>query len=207
MPYYLADEALYSFASQHYAKKNDLISKEKMSIIDQMLHNNNTGVEYVKKRIAFLSGMTTEEVGRIGEDCFHAKYQAKIYPQMRILLTDLKDYGFEIWVLSASPELLYQQFVHEELGIPKDRILEVKSVVKNDTLTNTIVLPIPQDEGKAEALETFIKVRPMFVAGNSRGDMEMMNESVGMKFIVNPDNQKMQKGADSGEMNGYTVKS
>ncbi len=206
-PYYLADEALYSFAKKYYADKQDEFSKHKMQIIDQLLHGNNTGMQYVKERIDFLSGMTTEEVERIGEDCFHEKYQQKIYPQMRELLADLKEYDFEIWILSASPEILYQQFIHEELGIPVDRIIGVKSVIKNDTITNTLVMPVPQDEGKAEALQTFIKARPLFVGGNSRGDMEMMNESVGFKLIVNPDNEKTEKGVEAASMNGYTVKS
>ena len=205
VPYYLADEALYNFAKTHYAGKKDDLSKHKMEIVDRLLHGNNTGIEYVKERIDFLSGMTREEVEQIGEHCFHATYQQKIYPEMRELLANLKEYGFEIWILSASPELLYQQFVHQELGIPVDRILGVKSVVRNDTVTNTLVLPVPQDEGKAQALETFIKARPLFVAGNSRGDMEMMNESVGLKLIVNPDNSKVEKGEESGAMQGKTV--
>ncbi|MEO8109351.1 MAG: haloacid dehalogenase-like hydrolase [Ginsengibacter sp.] len=206
VPYYLADEALYGFAETHYADKKDELSKHKMHVINQLLHGNNTGVQYVKERIDFLSGMTTEEAERIGEDCFHAKYQQKIYPQMRELLADLQAYGFEIWILSASPEVLYQQFIHEELGIPLERILGVKSVVRNDTISNSLVLPVPQNEGKAEALQTFIKARPLFVAGNSRGDMEMMNTSVGIKLIVNPADTKVEKGTEAGAMNGYTVK-
>lgn len=206
VPYYLADEALYSFAKKQYADKQDDYSKHKMQVINQLLHGNNTGIEYVKERIDFLSGMTVKEAERIGKDYFHEKYQQKIYPQMRELLADLKAYGFEIWVLSASPEILYQQLIHEELGIPIDKIVGVKSVIKNDTITNTLVLPVPQDEGKAAALQTFIKAKPLFVAGNSRGDMEMMNESVGLKLIVNPDDEKVEKGFDAGAMEGYTVK-
>lgn len=206
VPHYLADEALYSFAQRTYAGKKDALSKKKMKIIDGMLHGNNVGTQYVQDRINFLSGLTKEEVMRIGEDCFHEKYQQKMYPQMRELLANLKEYGFEIWVLSASPELLYQQFVHRELGIPVNRILGVKSVVRNDTVTNMMVLPVPQDDGKADAIQTFIKARPLFAAGNSRGDMEMMNESVGLKLIVNPDDEKVEKGHEAGDMNGYTVK-
>lgn len=207
VPHYLADEALYHFAKVNYEGKKDAVSKQKMQIIDQLLNGNNVGLQYVSTRINFLSGMTPSEVSEIGKHLFHAKYQQKMYPQMRELLANLKEYGFEIWVLTASPELLYQQFVHEELGIPVDRILGVKSVIRNDTVTNTLVLPVPQDDGKADAIQTFIKARPLFVAGNSRGDMEMMNESVGLKMIVNPDNEKIEKGVEAGHMHGYTVES
>lgn len=204
-PYYLADEAIYAYAKRHYEGKSDSRSINKMKIINNMLHGSNTGMAYVKERIDFLSGMTTEEVQRMGEDCFKQKYRNKFYPQMRELLADLKAYGFEIWVLSASPELLYQGFVHEETGIPVDRILGVKSVIRNDTVTNTLVFPVPQDGGKAEALQTFIKAQPLFAGGNSRGDMEMMNQSAGLKLIVNPDSQQVEKGLEAGEMEGKTV--
>lgn len=205
-PHYLADEALYSYAEAHYAGKKDKRSKGKMKIIDQMLHGSNTGMDYVKTRIAFLSGMTTDEVQRMGEDCFSEKYQGKFYPQMRTLLADLQAYGFEIWVVSASPELLYQGFVHRALGIPVDRILGVRSVIRNDTVTDQLVYPVPQDQGKAEVIQTFIKAKPLFAGGNSRGDMEMMNQSVGLKLIVNPDDGKVEKGPEAGDMKGYTVK-
>ena len=205
-PHYLADEALYSYATTHYAGKKDPRSKEKMKIIDEMLHGSNTGVDYVKARIAFLSGMTTEEVERMGADCFAEKYEGKFYPQMRTLLADLEAAGFEVWVVSASPELLYQGFVHRALGIPVDRILGVRSVVRNDTVTAQLVYPVPQDQGKADVIQTFIKAKPLFAGGNSRGDMEMMNQSVGLKLIINPDDQKVEKGPEAGAMNGYTVK-
>ncbi|MEO6682683.1 MAG: haloacid dehalogenase-like hydrolase [Ginsengibacter sp.] len=126
VPHYLADEALYHFAKMNYEGKKDAVSKQKMQIIDQLLNGNNVGLQYVSTRINFLSGMTTREVSEMGKHLFHSKYQQKMYPQMRELLANLKEYGFEIWVLTASPELLYQQFVHEELGIPVDRILGVK---------------------------------------------------------------------------------
>ncbi|WP_437393018.1 haloacid dehalogenase-like hydrolase [Olivibacter sp. SA151] len=205
-PYYLADEAIYAFAKENYAKKVDSLSKAKMAIIDAMLHGDNVGVNYVKNRIAFLAGLTPDAVKAIGKNCFYEKYRSKFYPEMRELLANLQHYGFEIWVLSASPELLYQQFVKENLGIPEERILGVKSVVSHGRVTNQLVCPIPQDGGKAEAIQTFIKARPLLVGGNSRGDLEMMNESVGIKLIVNPDDEKIEKGIHAGDMDGYTVK-
>lgn len=205
VPYYLADEAIYAYAQSHYEGKKDTLSRRKMEIINRMTSEDNTSLQYVQDRIDFIAGMTTQQVERMGEDCYEQKYVGKIYPQMRSLLANLKDYGFEIWVLTASPELLYQGFIHKALGIPKNRILGVKSVVRNDTVTSTLVMPVPQDEGKAMALQTFIKARPLLVGGNSRGDMEMMLESVGMQLIINPDAAKREQGAIAGPMKGHSV--
>ncbi|WP_229669512.1 HAD family hydrolase [Yeosuana aromativorans] len=205
-PYYLADEAIYQFAEIEYAHKKDSLSRAKMKIINKMLRTDNVSEAYLQLRIDFLAGLTPEVIEHIGNQCFHEKYQNKIYPELRQLLANLQAYGFEVWVLSASPELLYQEFVHKNLGIPKNRILGVKSVISHGKVTNQIIYPIPQGQGKAEAIQTFIKARPLMVCGNSRGDLEMMNESVGLKLIVNPDNEQIKKGASAGDMNGYTVK-
>ena len=74
--------------------------------------------------------------------------------------------------MTASPEFLYQKFLAEELGIPEVNILGVKSVVVDGKLTDDIILPIPQDDGKANVIPTFIKTRPLVVGGNSRGDWQ-----------------------------------
>jgi phosphoserine phosphatase len=205
-PYYLADEALYTYAEQKYSGKEDSLSLAKMMVIDSLLHGNNVGKDYIQRRISFLSGLSTTEVERIGEEMFHEKYERKFYPEMKQLLANLENYGFEIWVVTASPEILYQKFVSENMGIPMNRIIGVKSVIHDGKVTRTLVQPVPQDDGKADAIQTFIKARPLFVAGNSRGDLEMMNESVGLKMIINPDDSKKMQNEEETELNGLTLK-
>jgi len=204
-PYYLADEAVFSYASTHYKGENDSISLAKMAVVDSLLHGDNIGVGYVKRRIDFLSGLTVEQTETIGRHTFEDKYRFKFYKEMKQLLGNLQEYDFEVWVVTASPEVLYQGFVHDNLGIPKNRILGVKSVISNGIITDQLVYPVTQDEGKVAAIETFIKADPLFVAGNSRGDLEMMNTSMGLKVIVNPDDNKIYKGALPAALNGGTL--
>ena len=205
-PYYLADEAVFEYANTHYKGKKDSLSVAKMQVIDALLNGDNVGVSYVKRRIDFLSGLTISQAEEIGRNSFKEKYRFKFYQEMKQFLGNLKEYGFEIWVLTASPEILYQGFVHENLGIPKNRILGVKSVISDGVITNELVHPVPQEEGKAKAIETFIKADPLIVGGNSRGDLEMMNTSKGIKIIVNPDDKKVYQKATPKELNGNTLK-
>ncbi len=205
-PYYLADEAVFEYANNHYKDKQDSISVVKMQVIDSLLNGDNVGVNYVKRRIDFLSGLTVKQVEGIGAHSFKEKYRFKFYQEMKEFLGNLKEYGFEVWVLTASPEILYQEFVHQNLGIPKNRILGVKSVISDGVITNELVQPVPQEEGKAKAIETFIKATPLIVGGNSRGDLEMMDTSIGIKIIVNPDNQKVYSNTIPNTLNGYTLK-
>ncbi|WP_335964762.1 haloacid dehalogenase-like hydrolase [Galbibacter sp. PAP.153] len=205
-PYYLADEALFAYAMEHYKGKKDSLSVSKMAIVDSLLHGDNQGTDYVKRRINFLAGLPVSEVETMGMNAYKEKYGQKFYPEMKQFLLNLKEFGFEVWVITASPEVLYQRFVNEELGIPKNRIIGVKSVISNGILTDQLVYPIPQEEGKAKTIETFIKASPMIVGGNSRGDLEMMERSTGIKIIVNPNDQKIYSETNVRELNGKTLK-
>jgi phosphoserine phosphatase len=207
VPYYLADEALYQYADEVLNKRNDKAAKEKLAILERMVKNgDNVSKAYVEDRVHFLAGLAPEEIETIGNDCFISSYKGKFYPEMKELIANLKEYGFEVWILTASPELLYQKFFADELGLSNINIVGAKCVIKDGRTTDEIIPPIPQDDGKAYAIETFIKARPLIVGGNSRGDMDMLNESFGLKIVVNPDDLTV-RGVEDGPMNGYTVKS
>jgi len=207
VPYYLADEALYRYADVVLKERNDKEAREKLKIIERMVKNgNNVGKPYVEDRVHFLAGLTPDEIENIGYDCFRESYRGKMFPEMKELVANLKEYGFEVYILTASPEFLYQKFVSEEYGISVTNVVGAKCVVKNGVTTGEIIPPIPQDDGKAHTIETFIKAHPLIVGGNSRGDMDMLNESAGLKIIVNPDDITV-RGPEDGPMNGYTVKS
>ena len=207
VPHYLADEALYLYADNVYKGRTDKLAKEKLAILDAMVKNgDNVGKRYVEDRVHFLAGMTPEEIELMGYNCYYESYRGKMYPEMKEFIANLKEYGFEVWILTASPELLYQKFVAEELGIPVTQVVGAKCVVAHGRTTGEIIMPIPQDDGKAATIETYIKAKPLIVGGNSRGDMDMINESYGLKMIVNPDDETV-RGPEDGPMNGHTVKS
>lgn len=207
VPHYLADEALYRYADKVLKNRNDKEAKDKLQILNRMVKNgNNVGKVYVEDRVHFLAGLSPTDIEMIGYSCYREAYEGKFFPEMKELIANLKEYGFEVWILTASPEILYQKFVAEQLGIPEINILGAKCVVKDGKTTDEIILPIPQDDGKAHTIETYIKTRPLIIGGNSRGDLDMLNESAGLKIVVNPD-EKTVRGPEDGPMNGYTVKS
>lgn len=207
VPHYLADEALYRYADNVLKERKDKEAKDKLKILERMVKNgDNVGKPYVEDRVHFLAGLTPQQIEMIGYDCYAESYRNKTYPEMKQLVANLKEYGFEVYILTASPEFLYQKFVSEEYGIPVTNVVGAKCVVKDGVTTGEIIPPIPQDDGKAHTIETFIKARPLIVGGNSRGDMDMLNESAGLKIVVNPDD-KTVRGPEDGPMSGHTVKS
>lgn len=207
VPYYLADEALYQYADEVLKNRKDIVAAEKMAILERMIKNgDNVSKAYVEDRVHFLSGLSPQEIEDIGYNCYLKSYKGKFYPEMKGLIDNLKEYNFEVWILTASPEILYQKFISEELGISNINIVGAKCVIRNGVTTGEIIPPIPQDDGKGHTIETFIKAKPLIVGGNSRGDMDMLNESLGLKIVVNPDDITV-RGPKDGPMNGFTVKS
>ncbi len=178
-PHYLADECLYEHAAANPGRRPEVLRR--------MRGVSNVSLPYVQDRVLYFSGENPDFLRKLGEDCFHRNYADKIYPPMRALVERLKANSFEVWIVTASPEALYQGFLSREYALPIERVIGVKSIVHHGKMTDRIVQPVPQDEGKMEAIETFIGVRPLFAAGNSRGDREMIESSRGLHLIINPD--------------------
>ncbi|MEN8248060.1 MAG: haloacid dehalogenase-like hydrolase [Bacteroidota bacterium] len=178
-PHYLADEAMYNYALEHPDKNPE--------IFQEMISQSNVSIPYVQNRVKYIAGLTLQEYRDLGEEYFNKYYSNKIFEPMRDLISNLKQNGFEIWIITASPEGMYQQFLSKALEIPITHIVGIKSVIKDGIISDEIITPVPQDHGKKWAIESFVQDVPLFVAGNSRGDKEMIEFSRGLKMIVNPD--------------------
>ena len=178
-PHYLADECMYQYAKEDTAWNTE--------IIDTITQLSNVSLPYVQFRVKYIAGKPLQFYRDLGQKTFDKYYKHKIFKPVKQLISVLKNNGFEVWIVTASPEGMYQQFLSREFDIPVTNIIGVKSVIKNGIITDKIVHPVPQDEGKMEAIETFIQDKPLLVAGNSRGDKEMIEFSSELKIIVNPD--------------------
>jgi phosphoserine phosphatase len=200
-PHYLADECMYQWAE----KRPD----HRPLVINSLKTQSNVSLSYVQNRIRLVSGMSLQEYRDLGEDCFDNYYTEKIFRPMEDLIHILKSEDFEVWIVTASPEGMYQQFLSKVFQIPITRIIGVKSVVRDGIITDEIVHPVPQDHGKKEAIETFVQDVPLLVAGNSRGDKEMIEYSKGLKLIVNPDEHiapdQKESIADYAKRNNWLV--
>jgi len=55
----------------------------------------------------------------------------RIYPQMRALVRRLQEHGFDVWVVSASPQP-FAEVVAAEVGIAADRVIGIRLVLDAD---------------------------------------------------------------------------
>ena len=136
-PHYMADECLYEVARDNPKKKPDVIKK--------MQQLSNVSLEYVQLRVKFFEGDNIDYLRELGVSCYKKYYAGKVFKPMVDLIKLLKENGFEVWIITASPEAMYQKFLSEELQIPITNIVGIKSVVRGGIITGTMVEPIVQD--------------------------------------------------------------
>lgn len=136
------------------------------------------------------SGMTTEEFDKTVNDWMltakHPKtrqpYTKMIFQPMVELLNYLRANGFKTFIVSGGGVDFMRAWVEEAYGIPPDQVVgssaKVKYEVRNDGTCVLIKLPelnfIDDKEGKPVGIHQYIGKRPVFTAGNSDGDYEML---------------------------------
>ncbi|MCB1160832.1 MAG: haloacid dehalogenase-like hydrolase, partial [Leptospiraceae bacterium] len=104
-PHYLADECLYEVAKQKPEKKPEVIKK--------MVKLSNVSMDYVQLRVHFFEGDSLEYLRELGRTCYHKYYKGKVFSSMVSLIDNLKKHNFEVWIVTASPEAMYQKFLSE----------------------------------------------------------------------------------------------
>jgi HAD superfamily phosphoserine phosphatase-like hydrolase len=98
-------------------------------------------------------------------------------PGMKAVAEYLTSRGVEVWIVSASGELVVRQAA-AFTGISKDRTCGIRTVVDaNSVLTDDLVHPLTCNQGKVELIQQKIGVVPILAFGDSMGDFEMLEYS------------------------------
>ncbi len=102
---------------------------------------------------------------------------ANYRPGMKAVVEYLVSRGVEVWIVSASGELVVRQTA-AFTGIPRERTCGIRTVVDADgVLTDELVHPLTCNQGKVELIQQKIGVVPILAFGDSMGDLEMLEYS------------------------------
>ncbi|MCB9684449.1 MAG: HAD-IB family phosphatase [Alphaproteobacteria bacterium] len=132
---------------------------------------------YVELVHTLVAGRTEPESRRLAQATFATGVRSgalRIRPAMRELVWALQRLGWEVWVVTASPEVLVQA-VAEHIGVPPNRVVGMRSEVGEDGRYLARVLdPVTFGEGKLQAVRAHVGADPTFAAGDSVSDEPMM---------------------------------
>lgn len=127
----------------------------------------------------------------------------RYYTQMRDLVGTLRDNGFDVRVISASPELVVRVWA-ADVGVTADRVMGVLTDHDGDRVTPHLALcggepSMPFNEGKrcrvneqvlgiqgAAAFEPVPETRrQVFAAGDSDGDVTFVSDATALRLALN----------------------
>jgi hypothetical protein len=135
------------------------------------------------------SGMTTEEFSKTVADWiatarhprFNRPYSDLIYQPMVELLSYLRGNGFKTYIVSGGGIEFMRPWVEKAYGIPPEQVIGSSGKTAYKLVGDRPELDkLPQVEfvddgpGKPAGINRFIGRRPVFAAGNSDGDLQML---------------------------------
>ena len=140
------------------------------------------------------AGMTTAEFETILEDWiassehpkFGSLYTELVYQPMLELLAYLRHNGFKTFIVSGGGVEFMRPWTEQVYGIPPEQVVG-SSIVTEFALQDGVPVLMRRPEmdflndgpGKPVAINKFIGRRPIFAAGNSDGDLQMLQWTTG----------------------------
>ncbi|MDM9628417.1 HAD family hydrolase [Rhizobium sp. S152] len=143
----------------------------------------------VELGMATHAGMTTDEFAAIVKDWFatarHPKagkpYDEMTFLPMRELLDYLRANGFKTYIVSGGGVEFMRVITEKAYGIPPEQVIGSTIATQYAVVDDIPVLNrlpkidfIDDGPGKPSGINKFIGRRPVFAAGNSDGDYEML---------------------------------
>ena len=133
-----------------------------------------------------------EEIGEV--EMFGRKIAKGLRPRKEIieLIDFLKNNGVDVWVVSASSEILVRQAMkHFNIEV---NLIGVRNVIVDGKITNELEKPLSIYEGKVECIKKFIdpNQKPLIGVGDSINDLPML-EYCEIKIVVDRQNTLSEK--------------
>jgi hypothetical protein len=135
------------------------------------------------------TGMTTEEFETIVKQWletarhprFQRPYTELVYQPMLELLNYLRSNGFKTFIVSGGGVEFMRPWTEKTYGIPPEQVVGSMGKLKFEMrdsgpvlLREPVIDLIDDRAGKPVGIQKFIGRRPIFAAGNSDGDLEML---------------------------------
>ncbi|WP_426236335.1 HAD family hydrolase [Pararhizobium sp. DWP1-1-3] len=150
----------------------------------------------VELGMATHAGMTTDAFAKIVSDWFSASkhpktgkpYNEMTFLPMRELLDYLRANGFQTYIVSGGGIEFMRPVTEQAYGIPPEQVIGSSiateyALVDGEPVLNRLpkIDFVDDGPGKPVGINKFIGRRPIFVAGNSDGDYEMLRWVTGGK--------------------------
>lgn len=235
--FFFAIDRVKAMASEHPEWKNEQPFKAVLdNNMQELMRQGEAGL--IKIVMTTHAGNTTEEFEEIVKDWLStAKHPTKnvlytelIYQPMLELLNYLRKNNFKTFIVSGGGLDFMRPWVEQAYGIPREQVIGSTIQTTYDYNHGNPIIKrlakldfIDDKEGKPEAIHKFIGRKPIFSAGNSDGDLQMLRWTESnraksfMLYVHHTDAKrewaydrdshigKFDKGLDEANEKGWTV--
>ncbi|HET6371906.1 MAG TPA: HAD family hydrolase [Candidatus Polarisedimenticolia bacterium] len=101
------------------------------------------------------------------------------------MLSALREFGYRVIVVSASPRWVVEVAVGP-LGVSPEDVIAGCVAVVDGVLTDGVLEPLPHGKGKVQAILRRFGVVPRVALGNTLGDLPMLEATSHLRVLVNP---------------------
>jgi phosphoserine phosphatase len=160
---------------------------------------------------------------------FHRPYDANVYQPMLELMDCLRANGFNVFIVSGGDADFMRAFAQRVYGVPPDQVIGSSSRTRFEqqngrwVLVREAEMALDDKQAKPENIALHIGARPIFAAGNSDGDLQMLQYATSgpgrrMGLIVHHDDAAreyaydraskigtLDKALDEAARDGWTV--
>jgi len=119
----------------------------------------------------------------------------RVYQEMLNLLDVLDRYGFETWLISASPGPIVRGLA-ARIDFPAERVLGVEAQTQSGIYTDRLTDPIPVGEGKLELFLDTVGRSPVLVMGDSMSDFDLMENCEGVSIAIDRGDEALLERAE-----------
>jgi HAD superfamily phosphoserine phosphatase-like hydrolase len=183
----------------NWTVETGLVSREATDWIDARYRGYLKGevseVAICGEMVQMYQRLREEEMRRAAAVFFESQVERNIFPEMRVLVEELRGNGTDIWAVSSTNNWVIEEGARR-FGIPANRVLAARVAVKDGVVTDTLI-DVPTDEGKVAALARAGVMAPDVVFGNSVHDAAMLTIARGA-FPVNPTPALVERSAQEG---------
>jgi HAD superfamily phosphoserine phosphatase-like hydrolase len=134
-------------------------------------------------------GLKESEVLALARMFFEQHFVARIFPEMKELVSRLQKTGCDVWAVSSTNEWVIREAM-PHVGIASEKILAAAVAIENGVITDRLTR-IPSGPGKPKAILEEIGRTPDVAFGNSRWDVEML-KLARLPVAVNPNSDLEQ---------------
>ena len=143
--------------------------------------------EFVRRQ----AGLSLREIKQQFKEVLKSE-SFEMFSFQKDLMSHFKEKGMKIFIVTASMQWLVEDIVDQH-NLPVDKVLGVQVKLDRDILTDELIFPVTYGEGKKQAFLRETDNRPpLFVAGNSPGDLHLL-EMASVGFVINsasPQNER-----------------